>query len=143
MAQFQNSLQSVINFCSIHADLLPLSGIGGYVNEPGLSICNDALSDLLADPNDWKFNRVEMPMCVTCPGKLDLLFAGASVFTLSSSTTGTQPGWFSQGWGIQLASANGIVNTTGTLVVTTLETHRIPVGATIYMIGNTNSVYNY
>ena len=136
MANYTNTLQSVLNFASTHADLLALTGVGGYTNEPGLSICNDAISDLLADPNDWKFNRVEMPMLVTCPNKIDQLFAGACVFTLNSSNV------VSQGWGIQLASSNGIVNTSGTVVVTTLENHRIPVGATIYMIGNGNSAYN-
>jgi hypothetical protein len=136
------TLQNILNFCSTHGDLLPLAGVGGYTDEPGLSLCNDALSDLISDPNDWKFNRVEMPMIVTCPNKIDQLFAGASVFALNYTGTASNPGWFSQGWGIQLASANGVVNAAGTVTVTTLENHRIPVGATIYMIGNTLAAYN-
>jgi len=130
------TLQNRLNFCSTHGDLLPLSGVGGYTDEPGLTLCNDALSDLISDPNDWKFNRVEMPMLVSCPNKQDQLFAGATVFALNFTGTNPSTGWFSQGWGIALANANGIVNTSGTVVVTTLENHRIPVGAQIFMIGN-------
>jgi hypothetical protein len=140
------TLQSTLNFASTHADLLPLAGVGGYTDEPGLSLCNDALSDLISDPNDWKFNRVEMPMIVTCPNKLDQLFAGASIFTLNYTGTSSQAGWFSQGWGIQLASANGITVAGGVVTVNTLEQHRIPVGALIYMIGvtaTTGTAANY
>ena len=135
------TLQSVVNFCSTHADLLPLAGVGGYTNEPALSLCNDALSDLISDPNDWKFNRVEMPFFVTTPNVQDYQFGGACVFALNATGSGTS-GWLSQGWGIALATNNGIVNNSGTVTVNTLQTHRIPVGAAIYMAGNTNAAYN-
>jgi hypothetical protein len=83
-----------------------------------------------------------MPMLVTCPNKQDQLFGGACVFTLNFTGTNPSTGWVSQGWGIALASANGIVNTSGTVVVTTLENHRIPVGALIFMIGNVAATGN-
>jgi hypothetical protein len=132
------TLQQVVNFASTHADLLPLAGVGGYQDEPALSLCNDALSDLISDPNDWKFNRTEMAMLVTCPNKIDQLFAGACIFSLGSTT---------QGWGIDLASANAITVSGGTVTVNTLENHRFAVGDTIYMIGvtmttGTTSAYN-
>src|ERR1700675_3028463 len=102
------TLQSIANFCSTHADLLPLSGIGGFTNEPFLSIANDAISTLLSDPNDWKFNRNELPMMVTCPAKQDYLFAGACAFSLSSTA---------QGWAIDLATNSGISVTGGIVTV--------------------------
>src|ERR1700730_5551465 len=96
------TLQSVVNFCSTHSDLLPLSGVGGYANEPALSLCNDTLSELITDPNDWFFNRVEMAPFYTAANKQDYLFAGASAFTLASGAAA------STGWGIGLASTPAI-----------------------------------
>lgn len=121
---FTITLQNVVNLASTHGDLLPLTGVGGFTNEPALSLCNDALSDLLADPNDWKFNRIEMPMMVTCPNRIDQLFAGACAFSLGST---------SQGWGIDLASASAITVTAGVVTVTFLENHRFAVGDTIFL----------
>jgi hypothetical protein len=135
---FQITLQNILNFTSTHADLLPLSGIGGYTNEPGLSICNDALSDLITDPNDWKCNRNELPLLVTCPQKQDYLFAGACAFSLGST---------SQGWAIDLASSSAITVSAGVVTVNTIEAHRFAVGDTIYlnnvtMTTGTASAYN-
>lgn len=135
---FTYTLQSVANFCSTHADLLPMSGIGGFSNEPFLSIANDAISDLLIDPNDWKFNRNEMPLIVTCPAKQDYFFAGAVAFSLNSTA---------QGWAIDLFSNSAITVTGGFVTVVTLENHRFAVGDTIYlnnviMTTGTASAYN-
>src|ERR1700733_9198161 len=104
------TLQQTLNFCSTHADLLPLCGVGGYINEPGLSLCNDAMSDLLSDPNDWTFARCEMPPLITCPNRQDYLFAGACAFTLNVSGTTTQTTQ-SQGWAIGLSTLPAITNT--------------------------------
>lgn len=138
MSNFTITLQAIANFCSTHADLLPLSGVGGYINEPFLSLANDAISDLLSSPNDWKFNRTTMNMLVTCPQKQDYIFAGAVAFSLGSTA---------QGWAIGLASNNAITVTGGVVTVTTLENHRFSVGDTIYMNGvtmttGTSSKYN-
>ena len=142
---FNITLQNIINFCSTQADLLPLSGIGGITNEPALTFCNDAISELITTENDWKFNRVEMPMLVTCPQKQDYLFAGAVAFSLGST---------SQGWAIDLAS-NSAIQVTGaasppvatSVTITTLEPHRFAIGDTIYLSGvimttGTTSLYN-
>ena len=123
---FTKTLQSVANFCSTQADLLPLSGIGGFSNEPFLTIANDALSDLITVENDWKINRAEMPAFVTANSKQDYLFAGACAF----STGGT-----AQGWAIDLASNSAVTVTGGVVTVNTLETHRFQIGDTIYLIG--------
>ena len=123
---FTKTLQSIANFCSTHADLLPLSGIGGFSNEPFLTIANDALSDLITVENDWKINRAEMPAFVTAMSKQDYLFAGACAF----STGGT-----AQGWAIDLVSKSAVTVSGGVVTINTLETHRFQIGDTIYLIG--------
>ena len=131
------TLQTVVNFASTHADLLPLTGVGGFTNEPALSICNDAISDLIGGPNDWKFNRKVMPMFVTCPQKQDYKFAGAVAFSTSSTA---------QGWAIDLSSNNAITVTAGVVTVRTIEAHRFAIGDTIYMQGvvmSTGTAANY
>jgi hypothetical protein len=131
------TLQSVIDLCSIHADLLPLTNVGGYTDQPALSLCNDALSEIINTDHDWKWNRVELdphvqPL-ITTPRKQDYLFAGASAFTLGATSSGAA---------IALASANGITVSAGVVTVTTLEAHRFSVGDTVYMLGNGNAAYN-
>lgn len=127
---FNITLQNVANFCSTHADLLPLSGIGGFTNEPFLSIANDAISDLLVDPNDWKFNRQEMAMLVTCPQKQDYQFAGAVAFSLGSTA---------QGWAIDLSTNSAITVAGGVVTVNTIEPHRFAIGDTVFLNGVTMS----
>lgn len=122
MPKYTIKLQDVLNFCSTQADLYPLSNVGGYTNEPGLSFCNDAISDLIAEPRDWKCNRNEMPMLVTCPQKQDYLFAGATVFSLGATA---------QGWAI--AISGGISVTGGVVTIKTIESHRFAVGDTIFL----------
>jgi hypothetical protein len=134
------TLQNTLNFASTHADLLPLANVGGFTNEPGLTICNDAISDLVTDPNDWTWNRVEMAPLFTCPNKQDQLFAGAMAFTLNG-TAGP-----SMGWAIDLAFNNAITVAGGVVTVKTLEAHRLAIGQTVYMNGvimNTGITANY
>ncbi len=132
------TLQQVVNLAATHSDLMPLAGVGGYSNEPALSLCNDTLQELLAAPLDWKFNRVEMPFLVTSNTKQDYKFAGAVAFTLGSTSAGAA---------IDLASANAITVTAGVVTVNTLEAHTFSVGDTVYMFGvtattGTSSKYN-
>lgn len=140
------TLQSVINFASTHADLLPLCNVGGYTNEPALSICQDAMSDLISDPNDWTFNRVEMPFFVTCANKQDYLFAGACVFCITVPPTPTTTNVASMGWAVDLPSNNAITVSGGVVTLNTLEAHRFSVGAVIYANGivmTTGTTANY
>jgi hypothetical protein len=124
---FTNTLQSVLNFASTHVELLPVTGIGGYLNEPGLSICNDALADLLTAENNWKINRKDYPnFLVTAPFKQDYIWAGSSSFVLGSSN---------QGWAIALASNSGITVSGGVVTVNTLEPHGFIVGNTVFLNG--------
>ena len=125
-------VQNTLNFCATHADLLPLSGVGGYTNEPALSLVNDTLSDLISDGNDWVFNRVEMPSFFTVANKQDYKFAGASVFCITVSPTPSTTSVPSQGWGVDLATNSAITVTGGVVTLNTLETHRFVVGAVLY-----------
>jgi len=132
------TLQNVVNLASTHNDLRPLAGVGGYQNEPALSLCNDTLQELLSEPLDWKFNRVEMPFLVTSYAKQDYQFAGACAFTLGSTSAGAAIG---------LASGSAITVSGGVVTVNTLEAHTFNVGDTVYMFGNvattgTSAKYN-
>lgn len=140
------TLQSVLNLCSTHADLLPLSGVGGYLNEPALSLCNDAASEIINDEQDWKWNSVELGAVVqpliTMMNKQDYLFAGASAFVLGSNGS-TQ----SSGVSIDLSTNSAITVTGGVVTINTLETHRFQTGNVVNLIGvvmstGTTSAYN-
>lgn len=130
------TLQQTLNFASTHADLLPLANVGGFSNEPGLTICNDAVSDIISDPNDWVFNRNEMAPVFTCPNKQDYLFAGATIFSITvAPSPNTQASFPSMGWAIDLASNSAVTVTAGVVTINTLEAHRFAVGQTIYLTG--------
>jgi hypothetical protein len=133
MSNFSLTLQSVINLASTHADLLVLSGVGGYTQEPALSLCNDALSDLVSFGNDWKFNSKDMGLLVTTPNRQEYIFGGAAAFTLGANSSGACVG---------LATNNSITQNGNTTTVTTLQPHRFKAGDLVYMTGNTVSAYN-
>jgi hypothetical protein len=138
MSNCNVTLQQVVNLTATHVDLMPLSGIGGYTNEPALSLCNDTIQELMTSPLAWKFNSIEMPSLILRPGKQDYVFAGSSAFTLGTRTMGAAIG---------LASNNAITVTGGLVTVNTLEAHLLSVGDTVYMLNNvattgTTSVYN-
>lgn len=122
------TLQNIVNLASTFIELLPITGIGGFTNEPALSICNDVLAELLAAPYDWKWNRAEMPLFVTSTYKQDYLFAGACAFTLGSTA---------QGWAIDLTTNSGLTQAGGVVTVKTLETHQFAVGDVVYLTGCT------
>jgi hypothetical protein len=133
MSNSTETLQTTTNLCRTHVALQPLTGVGGFVLEPALSLCNNTLQELLSPPYPWKFNRIEMPMLVTYPCRQDYQFGGAVAFTLGST---------SRGAGIGLASNNAIGESGTTVTVNTLEPHGFSVGDTVYMSGNTVSSYN-
>lgn len=142
MALSNIKLSTTINYATTHTDLLPLTGVGGFNDEPGLSICTEAASEIINDENDWKWNSVELcsPQGLTqgtgqpliiYQAKQDYLFAGASAFTL----TGTNIN--SSGASIDLASNSGVTVSGGVVTVKTLEPHRFAVGNTVYLFGLT------
>jgi hypothetical protein len=130
MSQSTVTVQQVVNYASQHTELMPIVGVGGFSNEPALSFANDVLSELLAQPFPWKFNRKVAPILVTQQWKQDYKFAGASAFTQNG------------GAAIGLASANAITEAANTVTVNTIEPHNFNVGDTVFMTGNTVAAYN-
>ncbi len=131
-------LQQTVNLASQSADLLPLAGVGGYTNEPALTLCNDTLQEALAAPNAYKWNRAFMPPFMTSPNKQDYVVTGAVAFLLGSQSFGV---------GIALATAStpGISRSLFVTTVTCVEPHNLTssaVGQTLYMLGNTDSQFN-
>jgi hypothetical protein len=136
------TLQNVVNLAATHVDLVPLAGIGGYTNEPALSLCNDVIQTLFAPQLqtgtgrpivlDWKWNRAEMGMFVTSPNRQDYKFAGAVLFTLSNVP---------QGVGIDLASASALTIVGSTVAIKTLDQYNGSVGDVCYIQG-TGSNYD-
>jgi hypothetical protein len=118
---------------STHVDLMPVAGVGGYTNEPFLSIANSAISEILMSQIDWQFNRIEAPTFYTSLNKQDYIISGAAAFTLGSTSTGAS---------IALATNNGITESGNTVTVNTLEPHRFSVGDTVYISGATVASYN-
>ncbi len=129
------TIQSTTNFASTHTKLAPLVGVGGFQNEPALTIANNVLQEILSPPYPWKFNRKELQMFVTAQYQQDYLFAGASAFV--NPTTGV-----GSGAAIDLASNNGVTESGTTVTVNTLEPHNFAVGQTVFMFGNTVAAYN-
>lgn len=127
------TVQSVVNFARAHTDLMPLTGVGGFSNEPALSIANDTMNMLLARGLPWKFNRAEMPVFVTVPNKQDYLVSGSCAFT----TTGG-------GVGIALKTANGVTQSGSTVTVNLLESclNVFNVGDTVYLTNLTTTALN-
>lgn len=126
------TLQSVVNLASTHIELLPVAGVGGFTDEPALSLCNDVLQTLLASPLDFKFNRAEMGMFVTSPNRQDYLFAGAVFFSLGGN---------SQGAGIDLTTNSALTISGTTVTIKTLENYNGAVGDVCYILG-TGSAYD-
>lgn len=136
------TLQQVVNLASTHIELLPIAGVGGYANEPALSLCNDVMETILAStyemPNgevlslDWKWNRAEMNMFVTSPNRQDYLFAGSTFFTLGGDSCGA---------GIDLASNNALTIAGSVVTIKLLEPYCGAVNDVCYILG-TGSNYD-
>jgi hypothetical protein len=129
------TIQQTVNFALTHTKLVPLVGVGGFSNEPALTIANDTLQEILSAPFNWKFNRKELQMFVTQTNKQDYLFAGAAAWVTPSSGVGS-------GAAIDLVSNNAITESGTTVTVNTLEPHNFAVGNTVFMFGNTVAAYN-
>src|ERR1700757_4243334 len=124
------TVNQVVQYAQQHTALMPLTGVGGVANEPALSLANDTLSQLLAAPFPWEFNRADMPVFVTAPYKQDYKVSGACAFT----TTGG-------GFGIDLTTNNGITQSGSTVTVKLLEPCQnvLNVGDTVYLAGVTQT----
>lgn len=131
------TLQTVVNLAGTFTELMPLVGVGGYTNEPALSIANDTMQELLGTKFPWKFNRKDMAPLFLTRGKQDYLFAGACAFVLTDG----------KGVGIDTVSNGGVSVAAGVVTIKTIEPHRFVVGDVVYLNGlsmtvGTASKYN-
>lgn len=133
MSNYTLTYQSIVNLARQHVELAPLASVGGFTNEPALSLCNDVLAELLSAPHDWKSNRAELPFFVTAPFRQDFYFGGAVAFTLAGSARGA---------GIGLKSNTAINLVSNVVTVTTLEPHNFNTGEMVYMLGNVDAAFN-
>ena len=72
------SLRNVIDFNRTRVRMIQLINVGGIPNQPGLDICNDVLQTLLSAPNNWKFNKAELPSFTTIPNQQDYWVSGCT-----------------------------------------------------------------
>lgn len=127
------TLQSITNLAATHVELMPLAGVGGYANEPALSLCNDTLTDLMASPNAWKFNQNALPVFVTAIYRQSYFFGGSVAFTAAAGGAGIA---------LKTASTPGVVLSGNVVTVNTLEAHNFAIGDTVYMLGNVDAAFN-
>lgn len=66
-------LQGVVNWARTQSKMIPIVGVGGFSNEPALSICNNVLQEMLAPPFNWKWNRVDAVPFLTADYTQDYL----------------------------------------------------------------------
>lgn len=65
------TLQSVVDWARTQTKMIPIIGVGGFSNEPALTICNNVIQEMLSPPYNWKFNRREAPSFITVDKQQD------------------------------------------------------------------------
>jgi hypothetical protein len=65
------TLQETVDWARTFTKLVPIVGIGGFSNEPALTICNSVIQEILSPPHKWKFNRAELTSFLTVDGTQD------------------------------------------------------------------------
>lgn len=83
------SLRSVIDFNRTRTRMIQLVNVGGVPNQPALDICNDTLQTLLSAPNNWTFNKSEVPPFTTIPNQQDYWLSGTSAI-VDTAISGTR-----------------------------------------------------
>ena len=128
------TLQSTVDLCRTHVDLMPLASVGGFSQEPALSLANDTLQELCAQPYDWKFNSKEYGLLTTHPARQEYLYAGAVAFVIGVGSAS-----------IGLADGAAITMNGNEVTVKCLQPHGFTAGQTVYMTGNKvvgDDIYN-
>jgi|SRR5579883_337560 len=93
------TVQQVVNYAQTQIRNAPLAGVGGFTNEPALTIANNVLQDIFAFPNAWRFNRksaapfntVAYQQEYTLTGVSDIGWLERVVFQDTNSTNVPQP----------------------------------------------------
>lgn len=78
------TLQAVVDWSRTFTKLIPIVGVGGFTNEPALTIANNVMQEILAAPFNWKFNRVSLASFITIDKTQDYTRTVADVGWLES-----------------------------------------------------------
>jgi len=54
-------IQDVVDYVCSMGDLEPITSVTGFVSVVSITLANDVMTDMLAPPLPWKFNRVKIP----------------------------------------------------------------------------------
>lgn len=65
MGNSTTKLQAIVDFARTNPDLSPVLATGGFSQEPALTIANDVMIAMLAQPFNWKWNRIRLPFFYT------------------------------------------------------------------------------
>lgn len=129
------TVQNVVDWARSYPKLAPILGVGGFSTQPALGIANDVLSQIIAAPLNWKWNRQTLVPYATTKGVQTVGVTGASAWTLGASPpAGGAP--------IALATANGATQSGSTVTITTTTAHGFSVGQTVNISGVAVAGYN-
>jgi hypothetical protein len=53
------TLQDTARWAATFTKLVPIIGVGGFQQEPALTICNNVLQEMIAAPFNWRFNSIQ------------------------------------------------------------------------------------
>jgi hypothetical protein len=70
--------QYILDIVGTAKGMKPLTGVGGIVDQPGLSITNQTLQQLLSAPYAWRFNKSAIPPFTTIANQQDYIVSGCS-----------------------------------------------------------------
>lgn len=71
--------QYIIDVVLTSKGMKPLVNVGGIANQPGLSICNQTLQQLLSAPYAWRFNKNAIGVFTTIANQQDYLISGCNI----------------------------------------------------------------
>ncbi len=72
------TLQQTVDWARTFTRLIPIVGVGGFTNEPALTICNRVIQEILAPSFNWKFNRKSAPAFDTVNEQQEYTLAGVT-----------------------------------------------------------------
>lgn len=84
-------LQSIVDNAQVFGDLTPIFNVGGQTNQPSLTIANDVMSEIIAQPFPYKWNELVLPVFYTNSFQQD--YAGIN----TDGTSITNLNWLERG----------------------------------------------
>lgn len=54
------TINAVVDWARTQTKMVPIVGVGGFSNEPAMTIANNVIQEMLAYPYNWKFNRTSL-----------------------------------------------------------------------------------